>query len=95
MHGDVFKDRSRSSATFKMELFAAVANDRAYKQLTLVSRCCCVTQLSLYAKLKLDENGHHLKAASDTFSCFPDMFLHFSETPIPFCLTDILLHFEY
>ena len=39
-----------------------------------------VTRLSLLAKLKLDENGHALKAASDTLSCFADMFLHFFES---------------
>ena len=40
-----------------------------------------VTQPSLQAKLKLDGNGYGyaLKAASDTISCFVDMFLHFFE----------------
>ena len=38
-----------------------------------------VAQPSLQAKLKSDENGHALKAASDTTSCFVDMFLHFFE----------------
>ena len=28
MHGEVFKDRSRNSATFKMELFATIDNFR-------------------------------------------------------------------
>ena len=28
MHGIVFKDRSRNSATFKMELFAKIGNSR-------------------------------------------------------------------
>ena len=36
-----------------------------------------VTQPSLQAKLKSDENGHALKAASDAISCLADMFLHF------------------
>ena len=36
-----------------------------------------VTRPSFKTKLKSDENGHALKAASDTFSCFVDMFLHF------------------
>ena len=30
MHGDIFKDRSRSSDTFKMELFATIGNGRVY-----------------------------------------------------------------
>ena len=38
-----------------------------------------VTWLFLHAKLKLDEYGHALKAASDATSCFVDMFLHFSK----------------
>ena len=36
-----------------------------------------VTRSSLLAKLKWDENSHVLKAVSDAFSCFADMFLHF------------------
>ena len=39
-----------------------------------------VTRSSLLAKLKSDENGHALKAASGTLSCFGDMFLHFFES---------------
>ena len=38
-----------------------------------------VTRPSLKAKLKLDENGHALKAALVTLSCFVDMFLWFFE----------------
>ena len=30
MHANVFKDGSRNSATFKMELFATVGNGRVY-----------------------------------------------------------------
>ena len=36
-----------------------------------------VIPLCLLAKLKSDENGHALNVASDTLSCFVDMFLHF------------------
>ena len=39
-----------------------------------------VTWSSLLAKLKSDENGHALRVASDTLSCFADMFLHFLES---------------
>ena len=54
-----------------------------------------VTQPSLQAKLKLDENGHALKAVSHTISCFVDMFLcFFSKTPITFCFTKVLFQFE-
>ena len=41
MHGNVFKDRSRNSATFKMELFAIIGNGRAYSQWALIFACCC------------------------------------------------------
>ena len=36
-----------------------------------------VTQPSLQAKLKMDENGHALKVAPDTPSSFADMFFTF------------------
>ena len=42
----------------------------------------------------MDENGHAMKAASDMFSCFVDMFYIFWKTLITFCFTNILLHFE-
>ena len=32
VHGDVFKDGSRNSATFEMELFATIGNGRVYNQ---------------------------------------------------------------
>ena len=48
---------------------------------------------SLLAKLKLDKNGHVLKAVSDTLTCFADMFLHFFENA-DFCFPNILFHFE-
>ena len=34
------------------------------------------------------------KVASDTLSCFVDMFLHFVELQITFCFTNIPFHFE-
>ena len=34
------------------------------------------------------------KVASDTLSCFVDMFLHFVELQITFWFTNILFHFE-
>ena len=77
MLGNVFKGRSRNSVIIKMELFATIGNGRPYSQWTIVFVCCCVTQTSLPAKFKLDENGHALKAASDTISCFVDMFFTF------------------
>ena len=48
-----------------------------------------VTQPSLQAKLKSDENDHALKVASDTISCFVGMFLHFLGNA-----NYILFHFE-
>ena len=77
MHGDVFKDGSRNSAIFKMKLFTTIGNSRVYNQWTVVFGCCCSNSTIFTGKLKLDEKGHALKAASDTISSFADMFLHF------------------
>ena len=41
MHGNVFKDGSRNSATFKLKLFPTIGNGRAYNQWTVVFACCC------------------------------------------------------
>ena len=41
MHGIVFKNVSRSSTTFKIELFATIGNGRAYSQWTVVFARCC------------------------------------------------------
>ena len=65
MHGDVFKDGSRISATFKMELFSKIGNVRVYSQCTVA--LASVTQPFLQAKLRLDRNDHALKAAF--FNC--------------------------
>ena len=65
VHGHICKGRSRNSATFKMEDFARIGNDRVYNRVYFA----VVTQPSLHAKLKFDENGHVLKAASDK-TCF-------------------------
>ena len=35
VHSEVFKDGSRNSAIFKMELFATIGNGRAYNQWTV------------------------------------------------------------
>ena len=95
VHGDVFSDGSRISATVKMEVFATVGNDRGFTtngQYYL--HVAGLTRPSLQPKLKSYENGHGLKAASDTISCFLDMLYIFSKTPITFCFTNILFHFE-
>ena len=79
MHGDVFKEGSRNSATFKMELFATIGIVGFTTNGQQCLHVATVTQPSLQAKLKSDENGHALKAASDTTSYFVDMSLHFFE----------------
>ena len=99
MHGKVFKDGSRNSGIFKLELFATIGNGGAYNQWTVALHVAAVSRQSLKAKLKSDENGHALKAASDTISCFVDMFLHFFENTNYFhntnyFLAEILFHFE-
>ena len=53
MHGHICKDRSKNSATFKMELFARIGNDSVYNRVYVA----VVTRPSLQAKLKSDENG--------------------------------------
>ena len=58
MHGNVFKDGSRNSATFKV-----------YNNGQLYLHVAAVTQPSLQGKLKSDENGHVLKVASDILFC--------------------------
>ena len=49
--------------------------------------CCCGTRTFLQPKLKSDENGCALKWASDTISCFVDMFLHSFKNANYFSLT--------
>ena len=71
VHDEVFKDKSRNSGTFKMELFATIGNGRAYSQWTVFA--------SLMPKLKSDEKGYALNAASDMLSCFVDMLSRFFE----------------
>ena len=75
VHGDVFKDGSGNSGTFKMEIFAAIGNGRACNHEHYYFHVAAVTRPSLHVKLKLDENCHALKASSDTLSCFVGMFL--------------------
>ena len=62
-----------------MEFFAAIGNGRIYNQWAVVFAVFAITRPSSKAKLRSDENGHDLKEASDTISCFVDMFLHFFE----------------
>ena len=90
MHGDIFKDESINSATFNMELFAAIGSGRVYNQQTVVFACCCGKSTNFTGKIKSDENGHALKVASDTTSCFVDISLHFFENANYF-----LFHFEH
>ena len=61
MHGDVFKNESRSSTTFKMELFATIGNGKAYNQWKVVFACCCGNSTIATGKTKIDENGYVLK----------------------------------
>ena len=53
VHGDVFKGRSRNSATFKMELFATIGNGRVYNQWTVVFACCCSNSTIFTGKIKI------------------------------------------
>ena len=53
MHGNVFKDRPRNSATFKMELFATIGNGRVYNQRAVVFACCCSNSTIFTGKFKM------------------------------------------
>ena len=65
VHGQVCKERSRNSATFKMEVLQELVMIGFTIGFTLLR----LTRLSLQAKLKSDENGHVLEAVSDK-TCF-------------------------
>ena len=71
VHGDVFKDGSKNSCTFKMELFATISNARVYNQWTVVFACCCGKSTIFTGKIKIGWKS--LKVS------FVDMFLHFFE----------------
>ena len=85
-----------------MELFATIGNDRKLQMSSsdgLTNKgqylhVAAITQPSLQAKLKSNENGHALKVVSDTISCFVDVLLHFSSLPITFYFTNIMFQFE-
>ena len=79
VHGEVFKDRSRNFAIFNYLKWSSLQQlvTLAPKTNGQYLHIAALTGTSLLAKLKSDENGHALKAASDTFSCFLDMLLHF------------------
>ena len=90
----MFKDGSRNFAIFKMKVFATISNVglTTYGQYLHVA---AVTRSSLSAKLKSDKNGHVLKAASDSLSCFVDtLLLFFLKTQITFCFMNILFHYK-
>ena len=53
VHGNVFKERSRNSATFKMELFATVGNGRVYNQWIVVFTCFCSNSTIFTGKIKI------------------------------------------
>ena len=53
VHGDVFKDGSRNSATFKMELSVTIGNGRVYNQWTVVFACSCGNSTIFTCKIKI------------------------------------------
>ena len=102
MHGEVFKGRSRNSATFKMEFFATVGIDRNLQRASsdwlttnwYYLHVAVVTGPSLQPKLKTDENGHALKVAPDTLSCFVDIFFTFLQKRRLLSVSVTLFQFE-
>ena len=55
VHGNVFKNGSMNSATFKMELFATIDNGRACNQWTVAFGCCCGTSTMFSGKIKFTQ----------------------------------------
>ena len=53
MHGDIFKDRSKNSASFKMDLFETVGNGTAYNQWTVAFACYCGNSTIFTGKIKI------------------------------------------
>ena len=53
MHGQVFKDGSRNSTTFKKEFFATVGNGRVCNHWTVVFACCCGNSTIFTGKIKI------------------------------------------
>ena len=82
VHGNVFKDGSRNSATFKMELLATIGNGRVYNQWTVIFAYCCSNSTIFTSKIKIGWKWPCLETASDTISWFVDMFYIFLKTAI-------------
>ena len=53
MHGNVFKDVSRNSVTFKMEPFATIGNGRAYNQWAVAFACYCSNSTIFKDKIEI------------------------------------------
>ena len=79
MHGDVFKDGSRNSTKFNMELSATIGNGRAYKQLTVVFACCCSNSTIFACKIKIGWKWSCLEDGIRFIFLFVGMFLHIFE----------------
>ena len=78
MHDDIFKNGSRNSTTFKMELFATVGNVRAYNQWMLVFAHCCGGKLTIVAsKIKIGWKWSCLKGGIRNDFLFCGYVLHF------------------
>ena len=53
VHGDVFRDGSRNSATFEMGFSATIGNGRVYNQWAVVFACCCGNSTTFTGKIKI------------------------------------------
>ena len=85
VYGKVFKERSRNSAIFKMELFATTDNGRAYNQRTVVFACCCGNSTIFTSKNKIRWKWACLKGGirHNFLFCRHD-FTFFLKIPITF-----------
>ena len=102
MHGKDFKPDPGTLPHLRWSSLQQLVSVKTCKGLQLIGlqpidsilHVAAVTQPSLQTKLKTDENGHALKVAPDTLSCFVDIFYIFTKMLITFCFTNILFQFK-
>ena len=88
MHGNIFKDGSRNSAPFKMELFPTIGNGRAYNQWTVVFACCCGNFTIFTGIIKI---GLKCSCLEDSIRYLQTCFCIFSKMPISVSLTSCFI----
>ena len=79
-------------ATFRMELFVTIGNGRVYNQWTVLFACCCCNATIIAGRIKIGWKWPWLEGGIryDFLFC-RNIFL---KTPITFCSSNFLFHFE-